>query len=402
MSTYAVIDFTNFYVSCERVFNPALEQQPIVILSHQTGCVVALSKEAERTGIKIGDPYLKCQSQCEQHRVHVLASNYELYGDMSARVISCLQTYCPTLQIQSIDEVCMQLDTLQFFDLHKYFAIIQKEMKASIGIPIAIGYAPTKTLAKLANQISKLKDNQGIFSLCNPNIRLDVLKQIPVEEVMGIDCRTALFLKKMSIITAEDLTKADPKLIRRKFSINIEKIMNELNGDACLANIEINMPRKQIISTCVFDIPVAQLELLQEAISTYTARACITLQTQQSVSAGIYVFLNSSFNNTKHYANAITHHFTNPTADTGAIITSARHSLQKIYQYGYAYQKAGIMLMDIIPAPLQTLEHTNPRRELKSLFFSEHVNKHNGVSKRNKIPRRYTTQWHELPVVNCN
>ncbi|MES2218445.1 MAG: Y-family DNA polymerase [Pseudomonadota bacterium] len=420
MTLFALVDCNNFYASCERVFNPALEGKPIIVLSNNDGCVIARSNEAKQF-IEMGAPYFKCRPICEKQGIAAFSSNYELYGDMSTRVMSCLQSFCPEIEIYSIDEAFLSFATFNNFNLLDYSTEIKTRVKACTGIPVSIGVAPTKTLAKIANHIAKKQTTTGVFVLGDPQAIVAALAHFPVASIWGVGRRIAARLNKFAIYTAGDLMRADPKLMRREFSVVMEKLIAELNGISCIPLEELPPAKQQIMSSRSFGTPIVLLSELEESVSTYAARACLKLRNQQSVAGGIYVFLHTNpFRpDQKQYSNTFSYQFTQPTDDTRSIVTQAKLCMKKIYKPGFYYKKAGVMLLNLMPKEMQqydlfnktvksnsaevmnVLDKINQRFGKKTLFLCAEGIKQPWQARRNKISKRYTTQWHELAKVIC-
>lgn len=251
MSIYALVDCNNFYASCERVFNPQLEKKPVIVLSNNDGCIVARSNEAKALGLPMGAPYFKFEKMCLEKNVFVFSSNYELYGDISNRVMQVLQHFCPEIEIYSIDEAFLQLDKFSIWNLTNLMFEIRKKVKYWTGIPVSIGFGPTKTLAKIANKIAKKQSTSGVFDLCDEKIREDILANFLLEDVWGIGNRLSTRLNDLNIYTAKDLRDSNPKRMRKHFGVVIERIVQELRGSPCLT-LESAQPRKQICSSRSF------------------------------------------------------------------------------------------------------------------------------------------------------
>jgi DNA polymerase V len=243
---------------------------------------------------------------------------------MSYRVMNTLEQFCPTLEIYSIDEAFLDLDSFKEQDLMIYSIHLRKKVKMWTGIPVSIGIAATKTLAKIANHIAKKQTSEGVFSLLNEEARDAILSEFPLKDVWGIGNKISVKMKELNIHTAKDLRDADLKLIRKKFSVVVERIIRELKGISCLP-LESVQPRKQIMSSRSFGRPVTKLEELEEAISHYTAKACIKLRKQKSVARGIYVFIHTSLFNESQptYGNSTSSSFLETTSDSRKIIQSA-------------------------------------------------------------------------------
>jgi len=421
MSIFALIDCNNFYVSCERVFNPKLEKKPVVVLSNNDGCVIARSNEAKKLGIPMGAPYYQWKYFCQKNHVYVFSSNYALYGDMSHRVMTILESFCPEIEIYSIDESFISLDQFKERDLFSYAKEIKQAIKMYTGIPVSIGIASTKTLSKIANHIAKKHSIEGVFSLTDVEIYEKILEKFPVEDIWGIGRQYSKKLKSYGIETAKHLRDADLKTLRRQFSVVVEKIIQELRGISCLPLENIIQPRKQIMSSRSFGRPVTDLAALEEALSHYTANACLKLRSQNSEANGIYVFLHTNlFNkNETQYGNGTSYRFPISSCDTSYIIHIAKICLRRIFKSGYRYQKVGVMLLDLSPKNIHQYdllsidENTRKKTLIKAIdrinetlgknglfFCAEGIERAWQVRAGMRSPR-YTTQWNEIPRVNC-
>jgi DNA polymerase V len=419
MSTYALVDCNNFFASCERVFNPKLENKPIVVLSNNDGCVVARSNEAKLLGIPMGAPYYQWQTLCERQGVHVFSSNYELYGDMSQRVMMSLERFSENMEIYSIDEAFLLFDEPNEKQLTWLATHIRQSVKKWTGLPISIGLASTKTLAKVANHIAKKQIEEGVFSFKHQGLQDAKLAQLPVEEVWGIGRKLSKRLNQLGICTAKELRDRDPSEMRLQFNVVMEKIVNELRGISCLP-MEALQPRQQIISSRSFGRVVTTLADLEEAVSHYIAKACVRLREQKSVAAEIYVYIHTSlFNDTSTpYCNGNTVRFALPTADTSLIMQEAKKCLATLYKPGYRYKKAGIILRDLSSdtktqqdmfatntkrsaALMETVDLINNRDGRNSVFFCAEGIARNWQMKCGKQSPRYTTNWRELVEARC-
>lgn len=294
MPIYALVDCNNFYASCERVFNPRLNNKPVIILSNNDGCIIARSNEAKALGIPMGAPFYQWKNFCKQHHIHVLSSNYELYGDMSGRVMTTFASICPNMEIYSIDEAFLVLDGFKWKNTLTEFAFeIKNRVLQWTGIPVSIGIGQTKTLAKIANKIAKTQTSTNVFEIMDLTLQEQIMKHFPVEDIWGIGSRLAKRLHKMNIKTAQNLRDADPKAMRIQFNVTMEKMISELRGISCLP-LESFQPRKQIISSRSFGYAVTALKNLEEAISYYAATAALKLRKQRSLTQGISVFLHTN------------------------------------------------------------------------------------------------------------
>jgi len=344
---FALVDCNNFYASCERVFNPALNNHPVVILSNNDGCIIARSNEAKAIGIPMGAPYFKYKQLMMDNGVKVFSSNYQLYGDMSHRVMKSLEMLSPDIEIYSIDEAFLRLDGFDKLGVVQHATSIRDSVYQWTGIPTSIGIAPTKTLAKLANRYAK-QAGINVFDLRDQALQDTVLGQTPVEDIWGISNRLGMRLRVLGIGNAKQLRDANIKMIRKNFSVVQERMVLELRGFSCL-DMEAVQPKKSIMSSRSFGKQVSSLEELDQAISGYAARACMKLRSQNSRTSGIYVFAhtNQFKNNLPQYSNSMTSQFVLPTSDTGLIISEARKCMAKLYRKGFQYKKVGVMLNDI-------------------------------------------------------
>jgi DNA polymerase V len=423
MTIFALVDCNNFYASCERAFNPKLEGKAIVVLSNNDGCVVARSNEAKLLGIRMGEPYFKCKELCIKNDVFAFSSNYELYDDMSSRIMTILKSFCPEIEIYSIDESFLSFSSFNHYNLLEYSKQIRADIKMQTGVPVSIGWAPTKTLAKIANHIAKKQTNDGVFDLCDKRIRKEKLSQFPIDDIWGIGRRLAIRLREFKIETAEELRYADSKLMRREFSVVMERIIAELNGISCLPLERILPNKKEIMSSRSFGKPIMTLSDMEEAISNYCARASYKLRQQNHYAGGIFVFVktNEFRQDQKQYANAITLRFKVPQNDTRKIIAYAKYGLRKVFKTGFKYKKAGVMLIDLVPDTISQLDifeggesskknnnevmilldSINAKFGKKTLFIGAEGVRNAWQMRREMISQRYTTNWKELPVVFC-
>ena len=417
MKIFALVDCNNFYASCERVFAPNLKERAIVILSNNDGCIVARSNEAKSLGIPMGAPIFKQKAIIKKHNVAVFSSNYELYGDMSKRVMDSLSLFTPDMEVYSIDEAFLRLDYLQPRNLYEYCKTIREKILQWTGIPVSIGIAPTKVLAKVANHVAK-KKTDGVFDIRCQQKQDDILKSLDADKIWGIARSWSERLNSMGIYKASELRDASPTIIRKHLSVVGERILRELKGQSCI-DLETIQPKKNIISSKSFGKSITKKEPIEEALSNYAARACEKLRKQNSRAQAVHVFVQTNgFRETdRQYNNAITHTLTTPTSDTRIIIEAAKFCLSKIYQHGYRYKKTGIMLLDLIPASLEQkqlfvdfdhrpgdhlmkiVDRVNKEQGSDTLFFgAQGVTREWQMRCGSRSPR-YTTQWNELLMV---
>jgi len=420
----ALVDCDNFYVSCERVFTPRLKDKPVVVLSNNDGCIVARSQEAKALGIPMGAPFFQYQKLIQNHEVQVYSSNYALYGDMSRRVMETLKCFSPNVEIYSIDEAFLDLTDFSDKNLTKYGTLIRNTIKQHIGIPVTIGIAPTKVLAKIATRIAKKeKSLNGVFDITSHPKIDELLATIAVEDVWGIGSQYTKLLNSQGILTAKDLKYASLKWIQKHLTIVGLRILRELNEEPCIPLEEAPPAKKGITSSRSFGKPVETLEEITEAISEYVSRAAQKLRAQNSVASFLQVYLSTNrFKQGPQYANLITSTFLTPTAFTPELIRIARECVKQIFQPGYQYQRAGVFLGEIISQnqfQLSLFSQANPqeRDKRKALMVTlDKVNKRWGSNtlqvasqgtkkawKMNQsfISPHYTTRWQEIPVVKA-
>ena len=348
---FALVDVNNFYVSCERVFQPRLETVPMVVLSNNDGCAVARSNEVKALGVKMGTPWFKMKDLARQHGILAFSSNYTLYGDMSNRVVSILRDFSPDMEVYSIDESFLHIERVA----HLYGGVvamgqqIRGRIKQWTGLPVCVGVGPTKTLSKLANHIAKknavFEGVCDLYSLSRTE-RQRWMAQIEVGEVWGVGRRINQRLGAMGIQTVLELRNASPKEIRAQFGVVLERTCEELRGISCLDLEDVAPAKKQIMSSRSFGAPVERIEELQEAVASYVERAGEKLRRQGSESGAVYVFLETNrFKEQEPQYNAgKTIPLAVPSDDTRLLIQAAMRGLKTIFRPGYRYKKAGIML----------------------------------------------------------
>jgi DNA polymerase V len=351
----ALIDCNNFYASCERVFNPALEGRPLVVLSNNDGCVVARSQEVKDLGIKMGVPWFQIETLAKQHGIVAFSSNYALYADMSNRVMAILATFSPSQEVYSIDECFLDLAGFERRGFTRYGQEMRSAIKRWVGLPVCVGIAPTKTLAKLVNHVAKKRPQfEGV---CNFNElsagEIDaIMGELPVGEVWGVGSRYAARLQQMGISTVLDLRRASPKAMRQQFSVVMERTVAELNGESCLALEEMAPAKKQIMSSRSFGRPVFTLEELAQSVASYMSRAAEKLRRQHSLAGAVQVYVRTNPFKEKEpqYSQGLILPLPDPTDDTRQLVSAALVVLRRLYQPGFAYAKTGVMLTEIIAA----------------------------------------------------
>jgi len=416
---FALVDCNNFYASCERLFRPDLENKPIVVLSNNDGCVIARSNEAKALGIPMGAPEFKYRQQMKVQGVQVFSSNFPLYGDLSARVMSLLDRLSPDLEIYSIDEAFADMRGFNHFDLYQHGLQVREMVLQWTGIPVSIGFAKTKTLSKIANRVAKKSLKTGGVFILNDQDRIDsVLKKVEIGDVWGVGRKWAASLKSQGMTTAYDLAKADEGWIRRKYNVVLQRTIRELNGDSCIS-IEDLPEKKQLLVSRSFRDRVTNYYHLRSLVAGYISRACEKLRKQGSVAQSISVFIRTSpFSEGAGYSNSTTVSLNQYTADTSTLIKMGTYALDRIFRNGHEYQKAGIMLFDIVPDHFQQLclfqaetynqvarkrmkllDHINGKYGPQTLRFASESAKRWYMHQDHLSPA-YTTRWGELLVVD--
>ena len=419
--TFALVDCNNFYASCERVFNPLLANKPIVVLSNNDGCIVSRSGEAKSLGIGMGAPVFECEDLIKKHDIQVFSSNYTLYGDMSARVMTALEHFCPNVEVYSIDEAFLCF-TGFWQDLHEYGVKIRKSVKQWTGIPVSIGIGPTKTLAKIANKLAK-KLRCGVFNLSerSPSQIDHILSRIPVSDIWGIGGSYTRKLQKIGIYTALDFKHAPDRWVQKHMTIVGLRTVYELRGISCLRLEEKTDPKKNICSSRTFGKPVESAVDMHEAVASYAATAGAKLRSQRSAAKSMVVFISTNRHreNEPQYRNAAVYNFAVPTSSTPELVTGARIALRSILRSGYRYRKAGVLLMGLLPEHhvqfnlftpprsiqshqlMRTFDRLNHKYGRRTLFVAATGMEQSWQTKVQFKSPAFTTNWGELLEVKC-
>jgi DNA polymerase V len=347
-----LVDCNNFYASCERLFQPALRGRPVVVLSNNDGCVIARSNEAKALGIAMGEAWHVCRRRVNTQGVVVRSSNYTLYGDLSARVMRTLAEHTPELEIYSIDEAFLGMGG--FGDqLEAHARQLRQTVQQWTGIPVSIGVAPTKTLAKVANRRAKKDPSAaGVFVMQTPEAIDAELARIQLTDLWGVAGRLAARLEAVGICTPLALKGADSRFIRERFSVVLERIVRELNGIPCMALEEETPDRKSIMASRSFGRAVETLPELHEAVATYTARAAEKMRRQKLATAQLMVFIHTNRFKPEERQYYAARPVTLPiaTADSGRLIAAAGRALATIFRPGHRYKKAGVVFLGLLPA----------------------------------------------------
>ena len=413
---FALVDCNNFYVSCERVFQPHLERKPVMVLSNNDGCAVARSQEVKRLGIQMGAPLFEVRDLVEQHGIEVLSSNYALYGDMSARVMKVASQFSPHCEVYSIDELFLDLSGFEHLDLEAYGRVLQSKVRQWTGIPVSVGIGATKTLAKIANHCAKKNPFLGgVYHLQEKDV---ILNKMQVEDVWGIGPRWARKLRALGFESAGDLARCDYRRIQQQFNVVLARTVLELQGLSCLP-LEQVAPRKQIRVSRSFGSKVSDLKTMREALMNFTSRAGEKLRNQESRTQAVLVFLTTNSFNKKalQYKNSIAIHLPIETDDTVFLLKAALQGLEQIYRPGFVYKKVGVMLLDINsqePKQKDMFTQVDAMKRRKLMHVLDDCNQHFGrktlhfategfqkkwrMRQENKSPN-FTTDWECLPKV---
>ena len=417
--SFALVDCNNFYVSCERVFDPSLINKPVVVLSNNDGCIISRSNEAKLLNIPMGAPLHLYKNIINSNKVKVYSSNYPLYGDMSNRVMTSLMELNSELEIYSIDEAFLKINEQDHSNIEHDILRMRKNILTWTGIPVSIGLGPTKTLAKIANSIAK-KNQSGVFNLDTEDKQIRILKNINVEEIWGISRRWGSKLRMIGIGTALELRNVSANRIRQYLGVVVQRIVYELRGISCL-DLDKILPKKNIMCSRSFGNPLNSKATIKDFITEYSIRAAEKARQQNSRAQGIYIFLRTNrFKKEKQYNSGIMFGLNFPCCDTSVIIKLALKAIDQIYQPGYSYHKAGIMMLDLIPSDIHQkdlFQNTNYSLSDERMKVIDFLNKkfgsgiiaHGKVRSKDKnkwksrsfyLSPRYTTQWDELPHVN--
>ncbi|HAS1942843.1 Y-family DNA polymerase [Enterobacter asburiae] len=419
---FALCDVNSFYASCETVFRPDLKGRPVVVLSNNDGCVIARSSEAKPFA-KMGEPYFKQKDLFRRYGVVCFSSNYELYADMSNRVMTTLEEMSPRCEIYSIDEVFCDLTGVRNCrDLSEFGREIRETVLQRTHLTVGVGIAQTKTLAKLANHAAKRWQRQtgGVVDLSNEDRQRKLMSVLPVDDVWGVGRRITKNLEAMGIKTVLQLADTDIRFIRKHFNVVLERTVRELRGEPCLDLEEFTPVKQEIICSRSFGGRITEYEEMRQAICSYATRAAEKLRNEHQYCRFISAFVKTSpFSpNEPYYGNSSSVKLLTPTQDSRDIINAAIRCLDVIWKNGHRYQKAGVMLGDFYSqgiAQLNLFDDNTPRENSQKLMdILDHLNAKNGRGtlyfagqgiqqqwqmKREMLSPRYTTRFADLLTV---
>ncbi|HSG04687.1 MAG TPA: translesion error-prone DNA polymerase V subunit UmuC [Marinobacterium sp.] len=421
MPTYALIDVNSFYASVETLFRPDLVGKPVLVLSNNDGCAVARSRECKALGIKMGAPRHQIEELIEQHGIVTFSSNYALYADISRRVMETIESMVPEVSVYSIDEAFADLSGLENqFTLEHIGQDIKGRILRDVGMPVCVGISTTKTLAKLANHAAKTyRGCKGVVDLTDHQRQRRLMAITPVDEVWGVGYRIGKRLNEMGIATALDLANANPKWIRKHFSVVLERTQTELNGVACLPFDDTPDAPKQIVCSRSFGSRVTRLAELRAAVASFVVRACQKLRKSEQKAGFLQVFARTSpfAKQDPQYSDARSYRFPVPTQDTREMMSVAARLTQQIFKPGYRFAKAGVMLADLSSeaiaqgtlfsasdvdarseALMSTVDRINNSKFGRVHFASAQSSDH-WAMKREYLSPCYTTRWADIPRV---
>jgi DNA polymerase V len=414
---FGLVDCNNFYASCERVFNPRLEQVPVVILSNNDGCVIARSNEAKALGIKMGEPAFHIEELLKKNKVAVLSSNYALYGDMSERVMNTIAAMVKDVEIYSIDEIFLNLQGYTYLNIHEMASNIRRTVKQHTGIPVSVGIASTKTLAKLANKLAK--KGTGVAIIETPQEIEMALSTFPVEDIWGIGRQHTKTLQQYGIRTALQLSNANDNWVRKTFSVVGLRTVNELRGIPCIPLDESISMKKNICTARSFGKMTDNFEIIREAVANYACRCAEKLRRQNACANTITVFLetNRFREDLPQYNYMKVLSLNTASSSSPELVHYAEKGLGLIFKKGYQYKKAGVIVSGIVPeTQVQTsLFDKSDRRKTKVLMaVTDSINRTNGRDtvrlaaqgfdrqwklRQEKLSPCYTSRWTDLLTV---
>lgn len=418
MKYFGLIDCNSFFASCERIFRPDLNGKPIVVLSNNDGCVIARSAEARQLGVKMCAPFYQIKNYLAQENVAVFSSNYALYADISKRVMAIIASYAPNIEVYSIDEAFIELSGLNDAERMQMSTTLKQQIGQQIGINVCIGMAPTKTLAKLANHAAKKYPvTKGVVDIWETHRQHKLLKITDVSEIWGVGRKLTKHLYQENIRTAYDLSQANLTIMQRKYSVNIAKTIQELNGIPCDELNVLDIPQKQLIYSRSFSKVVTQFDMMRQVISTYAENAAERLRKENLRTKSMTIYISSNrFHYDYRFMNH-THDFEYFTNDSREIVSAALSLLPKVWEENQRYIKAGIILSNFeasTNSQLDLFAETQSKKSLVLMAKIDEINRKHGhvmklaingddarwAMRRNMLSPSYTVKWCDIPKVN--
>lgn len=415
---FCLIDANNFYVSCERVFQPKLEGKPVIVLSSNDGCAISRSNEAKLLGVKMGQPVFLIKDLIKQHNIHLFSANFALYGEVSDRIMRILGQSAPRIEIYSIDEAFLDFTGFNDFDLVSLGHEIRHKIKQWVGIPTSIGFAPTKTLAKIAGHMAKTT-GMGVFNFSRHPDPESLLASFPIEEVWGVGRQYAKYLKHHGIFSALDLRRMPLSRARQIMNVMGARMVHELQGISCLELEDLEVDKQTTTVSRTFGRSITDLEYLKHAVASFTVKACEKIRRTGLQAFAVSLFIRTGkFRKGPHYSRSIVKEFIVPTNDSRLILQVTLQALTQIYKPGYEYAKAGVCLLGLHRPDLQTTDLFAPSLPLASQKLMHAIDQINssmgqgalifgaqGLTQAwrpnaSKRSPRYTTVWNEILKVN--
>lgn len=417
---YALVDAVSFYASAEKVFDPAIRSKPVVVLTNNDGCVCAICPIARRLNIPKFGPYFKVKHLLEQNNVVIRSSNYELYADLSDKMMNIIGRFCDTQHIYSIDESFLHFNgyTSLIKDWHEYGHTIRRTVWRETKLPVGVGFGPTPTLAKAANHAAKkLSGFNGVAVINSEQTRQAILQRMSCEDVWGIGRRLAKKLKIMNIHTAWDLAQQNPRAMRRAFSVVVERTVSELNGITCLNWDDVRQDKREIYSTRSFGERICEPTALKTALINHVTTVANKLRAQHSLTHQLYIFAASGAHENKYYKKSFVYKFPSPTNDTCVMANAVSEVFNKIYQPGIRFYKCGVGAVELIseqfqqndlfnkspdnPKLMQCLDTINNRYGKGMLSLASSKLNDRWHMNRDFLSPQYTTRWRDIPKIYC-
>lgn len=418
---YALVDAVSFYASAEKVFNPALRKKPVVVLTNNDGCICAVCPIARRLNIPKFQPYFKVKHLLAKHNVVIRSSNYELYADLSDKMMNIISRFCDKQHIYSIDESFLHFDgyTPLINNWQQYGQTIRQAVWKETKLPVGVGFGPTPTLAKAANHAAKrLAGFNGVAVIDNETSRQHILSKMHVADIWGVGKRIAKKLALLNINTALDLAEQEPRRIRRLFSVVLERTVSELRGIPCLSWDEVRQDKREIFSTRSFGTRLSDPTALKAALISHAMIVARKLRQQNSVTTRLLLFMASSVHE-QHYAKkTVCYELTCPSADSAIFANTVSETFAALYQPNVRYYKCGVGAIELSPAKFQQPDLFNHRQDnIKLMRCLDTINKRYGTDtltlasqqqsqdwhmKRAFLSPQFTTCWQHLPKITCN
>ncbi|GAB0108827.1 MULTISPECIES: Y-family DNA polymerase [Pseudoalteromonas] len=417
---YALVDAVSFYASAEKVFDPAIRSKPVVVLTNNDGCVCAICPIARRLNIPKFGPYFKVKHLLEQNNVVIRSSNYELYADLSDKMMNIIGRFCDTQHIYSIDESFLHFDGYRSLikDWHEYGHTIRRTVWRETKLPVGVGFGPTPTLAKAANHAAKkLSGFNGVAVINSEQTRQAILQRMSCEDVWGIGRRLAKKLKIMNIHTAWDLAQQNPRAMRRAFSVVVERTVSELNGITCLNWDDVRQDKREIYSTRSFGERICEPTPLKTALINHVTTVANKLRAQCSLTHQLYIFAASGAHENKYYKKSFVYKFPSPTNDTCVMANAVSEVFNKIYQPGIRFYKCGVGALELTSQQFQQSDLFNQRTDNPQLMSClDAINTRYGKGmlslassklndrwhmNRDFLSPQYTTRWRDIPKIYC-